>query len=326
METETAEPDQKQDEVASDSTEVAERKPGILSAARSEFDKAQVQAIRASVAKDCNDAELVMFLEVCARYQLDPFTKQVFAAKMKGDKGPVSIIVSRDGLLAHAHRQPDFVKMDGDVVWSNDGFETSMINGERSIVHTVKNPAERGHIIGAWAMVERRDHGITYFYAPLGEYKRNTPIWNSHPSAMTLKVAESYALRKAYSISGVVGEAEVEASNPATNITAIPGTARDLHPDWGDDPVLAQDLKAAVTTIRDIEPEKWMPPKINAMLSGATDDQRRELLAEINAKLRQHPSRGAVSDEAPPGEPEVVDAEVVSEEAAESASEPDPQG
>ncbi|HNL70106.1 MAG TPA: recombinase RecT, partial [Leptospiraceae bacterium] len=150
----------------------------------------------------------------------------------------------RDGLLAHAHRQPDFVKMDGDVVWSNDGFETSMINGERSIVHTVKNPAERGHIIGAWAMVERRDHGITYFYAPLGEYKRNTPIWNSHPSAMILKVAESYALRKAYSISGVVGEAEVEASNPATNITAIPGTARDLHPDWGDDPVLAQDLKA----------------------------------------------------------------------------------
>lgn len=309
-------------EVEGDSTELAERKPGILSAARTEFDKAQVQAIRASVAKDCNDAELVMFLEVCARYQLDPFTKQVFAAKMKGDKGPVSIIVSRDGLLAHAHRQPDFVKMDGDVVWSNDGFETSMINGERTIVHTVKNPADRGHIIGAWAMVERRDHGLTYFFAPLSEYKRSTPIWNSHPSAMILKVAESYALRKAYSISGVVGEAEVEASNPASNVTSIPGTARDLHPDWGTDPELAQELKAAVTAIRDVEPDKWMPAKINAMLHGASDDQRRELLREIQSKMA-----GATESSAePPGDPEIVDAEVVAEEAAESVSEPAVEG
>ena len=321
MSIETAEQEKEQAQVASDSTEVAERKPGILSAARTDFDKAQIQAIKASVAKDCSDAELVMFLEVCARYQLDPFTKQVFAAKMNGDRGPVSIIVSRDGLLAHAHRQSDFVKMDGDVVHANDGFESSMINGERTIVHTVKAPADRGAIVGAWAMVERKDHGQTYFFAPLSEYKRNSPIWGKHPSAMILKVAESYALRKAYSISGVVGEAEVEASNPASNITSIPGTARDLHPDWGDDPVLAQDLKAAVETIRAIEPENWMPPKINAMLSGATDDQRRQLLAEIDAKLPKS-TGGVVSDEAAPSEPEVVDAEVVTEEAADSPSEP----
>lgn len=264
------------------SAEVSVREDGsILQPARYGFDPAQVRAIKATVAKDCSDAELVMFLEVCARYGLDPFAKQAYAAKMGG--GGVSIIVSRDGLLAHAHRQPDFVRLDCDVVRKGDTFEVAFVNGDRQVKHGYGDPTARGEVIGAWAMVERRDHGSTYFYAPLEEYKRSSPIWSKHPSAMILKVAESYALRKAYSISGIVGEAEVDLRPTSGNITAAP--TRGPQPDFGDDPELATALKDAISRARETSPDKWRPAKVAALLHDATDDRRRELLAEIEAEF-----------------------------------------
>lgn len=158
---------------------------GALLPARYGFAAEQVEAIRQTVAKDCNDAELVVFLEVCARYQLDPFAKQAYAAKMGG--GGVSIIVSRDGLLAHAHRQQDFVRMDGDVVCKGDTFNVRFADGERAVEHSYGNPSERGEVVGAWASVERRGHGSTFFYAPMAEYRKGSPIWKSNPSSMILK-------------------------------------------------------------------------------------------------------------------------------------------
>lgn len=262
-----------------DSQEVTVREDGsILQPARYGFDPAQVRAIKATVAKDCSDAELVMFLEVCARYGLDPFAKQAYAAKMGG--GGVSIIVSRDGLLAHAHRQPDFVRLDCDVVRKGDTFEVAFVDGERQVKHSYGDPSARGEVIGAWAMVERRNHGSTYFYAPMDEYKRSSPIWSKHPTAMILKVAESYALRKAYSISGIVGEAEVD-MRQAANLTAAPQAKREPQPDFGDDPELAAALRDAVDRARAESPESWRPAKVAALLHDATDDRRRELLTEI---------------------------------------------
>lgn len=267
-----------------DSTEVAVREDGsILQPARYGFDPAQVRAIKNTVAKDCSDAELVMFLEVCARYGLDPFAKQAYAAKMGG--GGVSIIVSRDGLLAHAHRQPDFVRLDCDVVRKGDTFEVAFLDGKRQIRHSYGDPSARGEVIGAWAMVERRDHGSTYFYAPLDEYKRSSPIWSKHPSAMILKVAESYALRKAYSISGIVGEAEVDSRQGQGNLTAAPVAKKEPQPDFGDDPELAAALRDAISRARQESPDKWRPAKVAALLHDATDERRRELLAEIEAEF-----------------------------------------
>lgn len=260
----------------------------ILQPARYGFAPEQVQAIKSTVAKDCTDAELVMFLEVCARYELDPFAKQAYAAKMGG--GGVSIIVSRDGLLAHAHRQPDFVRMDGDVVRKGDEFQASFENGQRSIKHSYGDEAARGEVVGAWSMVERQGKGQTYFYAPLSEYRKQSPTWKQYPSSMILKVAESYALRKAYSISGIVGEAEVD-TRPPTNLTAV-----NSEPSYGDDPELAKELQEAIQQAQAANPDQWRPAKVAALLHGAGDDgKRREVLAEI---------REAIGEE-------VADAEIV---------------
>jgi len=279
-----------------------ERPDSILQPARYGFDPKQVEAIRRTVAKECTDAELVMFLEVCGRYELDPFAKQVFAAKIQG---AVQIIVSRDGLLALAHKSDDFRGIIGDVVHENDEFTVSYDEGARNVHHVYswksarpEDDAEpgdstRGAIVGAWAEVRREGHEPTFYFAPLSEYDRGgkTP-WSSHKSAMILKVAEQYALRKAFSVSGVVGEDEID--RRSTNLTALPD-----EPDYGDD-ALGAELRELVEGAREIDASAWRQAKVRGLLDGADDDARKKLRAELAAFIAEHTN-----------EEEVVDAEVV---------------
>jgi len=265
----------------------------ILIPARYGFDPAQVQAIKRTVAKDCSDAELVMFLEVAARHELDPFAKQIFAAKIKG---AVQIIVSRDGLLAKAHRTPDFRGMTGDVVRANDVFRVHYEEGERKVTHDYALGKEqaRGDILGAWTEVRREGHETTFFYAPFDEYNRggDTP-WKKHPSAMILKVAETYALRKAYSISGVVGEEEI--SRERQDISAVPEI------EWGEG---GDELKALADKANELVPGSYRPAKLQAMLNGADDDARAEVWVEL---------RKFVDDRTPPEIVEAVEAVEIEE-------------
>lgn len=276
----------------------------ILVPARYGFENEQVVAIKKTVAKDCTDAELVMFLEVAARYRLDPFAKHIFAAKIKG---AVQIIVSRDGLLHHAMRQPDFQGISGDVVHENDKFAVGYKNGKRNIEHSYTLTKDgRGKIVGAWAQVERGLPGdekgtqTTFFFAPLDEYQRSGDgPWKSHPSAMILKVAEVYALRKAYSVSGVVGEDEMSTrpTRAQASLTQLPAA------DYGDDPELADRLKGLVEQAQEISASDWRPQKVVSRLDGADQESREAFANELADWIAEH-------DVAEPEE-EAVDAEVV---------------
>jgi phage recombination protein Bet len=271
------------------------RGSSVLVPARYGFADEQVEAIKRTVAKDATDAELVMFLEVCARYDLDPFAKQVYAAKIRG---AMQIIVSRDGLLAHAHKQPDFRGIIGDVVRAGDAFTVTYKDGKRGIEHsygtqvTASQPegqqTGRGDIVGAWAEVRREGHEPTFYFAYLSEYNRggDTP-WAKQTSAMILKVAETYALRKAYSVSGVVGEEEIERER--TNLTAPTEEG-----DYGDDPVLAERLQTALKQAREIDGAKWRPARMRAVLDGATHEDRLKLADELELFIEAHPLQGEV--------------------------------
>lgn len=253
----------------------------VTKPARYKWDEAQIDALRKTKAKDCSNEEFVVFLEVAARYDLDPFAGQIYAASMGKGKG-TAIIVSRDGLLSVAHRQPSFRGMVGDVVRERDEFESSFKDGKRTISHTYEtNPKgektsdhPRGKIIGAWAMVYREGHEPTYFFAEWAEYNTGKMTWLAKPSAMILKVPESMSLRKAFSISGVVGEDEV--AKEMANLSSVPE-----EPDWGGDPVLSSRLQAAVEAAREAVPGSFRPPKVKALLEGADHERRQEVLSEI---------------------------------------------
>ncbi len=166
------------------------------------FTQRQIETLRNTVAKDATDEELKMFIYLCKTYNLDPFAKEIFFTKFKET---TSIITSRDGYLKIANNNSHFRGLESDVVYLNDTFSRT-----RDGVHHSYSTKNRGQPIGAYALVYRDDRNIpSYFFAPISDYRKNNSVWIQYPHAMILKVAEAMALKRAFSISGLVTQEEI---------------------------------------------------------------------------------------------------------------------
>jgi phage recombination protein Bet len=276
---------------------------GITQRARGDFDAGQMDLIRATVAKDCNPAELAMFLELCARYELDPFSKQIWAMKIRG---AVQVVVSRDGLLSLANRHTpsegfsgpgEFLGCESDVVREKDDFRKITDENGTRVIHSYSHK-DRGAIVGAWAIVHRREHAPTYFFAEWSTYNSGQNVWKSHPEAMMVKSAESMALRKAFSITGVIGEAEA----PRQVLTTSSEDESGGEIDWGENEELANSLREGFRLLG------YRSAKIRALVNGTDEEQKQALLAKLNSELDALAEQEAERE----GEGgDVVDAEVV---------------
>ena len=162
----------------------------------------QIDTIRKTVAVNATPEELNMFLSLAYSYQLDPFAHEIWFVNMEGRN---TIITGRDGYLKIANRNVHYKGMQSDVVYSGDKF----MKDERGIHHAY-NAANRGQIIGAYAEVYRDDRvKPAYCYAPMKDYTRNSRVWRQYPHTMIQKVAEAMALKRAFSISGLVTDDEI---------------------------------------------------------------------------------------------------------------------
>lgn len=169
---------------------------GILAQYPSEL----VETIKSTVAKDATDEELYMFLSVANQYDLNPFMKEIYFAKMNGQ---VAILTSKDGYKKLAERKPNFRKCQSMVVYENDEFEMEVIMGEVvNITHKFKQK-ERGNILGAYAVLKTTDHDNYVSYVNFREYDKRNSIWKSYPSAMIKKVAENEVYKNFADISGL---------------------------------------------------------------------------------------------------------------------------
>ena len=167
-----------------------------------DFSKKEIQTIKNTVAKDANEDEFRMFMALAKRYGLDPFNKEIFFWKIDGEP---TIMTSRDGYLKIADRHEEYDGLVSDVVRKNDNFRRK----KDDIDH--EYGTDRGKIIGAYALVYRTDRSYpVYVFAPYEEYNAKTKAWNQYPSAMTLKVAESMALKRAFTVSGLVSKEEMQ--------------------------------------------------------------------------------------------------------------------
>ena len=163
----------------------------------------QVETIKRTVAKDATGPELDMFLHLSRTYGLDPFAKEIWFIKM--DRGAPTIFTSRDGYLKIANRDPRFEGMEADVVYGGDMFRKT-----KDGIEHVYGSKDRGTPIGAYCIVHRSDRRIPiYVYAPFKDYARGGN-WGRYPHAMILKVAEAQALKRAFSISGLVTQEELD--------------------------------------------------------------------------------------------------------------------
>jgi hypothetical protein len=99
-------------------------------------------------------------------------------------------------------------------VYEGDEFEIDTVN--QTVTH--KQRGKRGDILGAWAAAYRKDRDPVVWFAPIDEYEQNKDVWKKYRSAMILKVAETFVLRRQFEVYGFSGEEElggVDLSQPA---------------------------------------------------------------------------------------------------------------
>ena len=255
---------------------------------------------------------LFPMMAVCAAWGLDPFAGQVWLLKQKGRDAEGQErwrpAAGRDGYLAIANRQSDYIGITGDVVREDDLFSVEWAtedNGMRPVVrHAYKQGPTgeedkrhtRGGVLGAWAILFRQGRLPVYYFAPWAEHKRDPEksAW-SHKSAMILKAAQSMALRLGYSITGLVpadelsvglpGNPEVEISPPET-----PWLDDDLP--WGDEP-MATALRNLVQESWNSGSREWSRARLAMLLTG----DRGRLMEQIVASM---PQDAVVVPDSPP--------------------------
>lgn len=274
----------------------------ITERARGKFDEAQWALLRTFLPVEATDAEVAAFLELSARYELDPFAKQIWAVKIQNK---VQVIISRDGLLAIANRHADFRGVESDVVRKHDHFDKWRDETGTQVVHRYRGEdekptadiAKRGPIIGAWALCHREGHAPTYFFATWEEYNGNN-VWKSHPSAMMQKCPETYVIRKAYSISGVLGEEEAARQ---TVLTASGGDNSAGEINWPVDPALKDAIEKRAEVLG------WRRAKVRMRVNGCNSEEEfRKLIGEMDVELDQQGLEAEALEA-----PEVADAVVV---------------
>lgn len=177
---------------------VGQKKTSILASMAAHYgmdpDKFHGTMMATIMPKGTTPEQVAAFLIVAHKYELNPFTKEIYA--FKGQNDSVVPIVGIDGWMTLANRQPMF-----------DGIEY------------IDNRDANGKIESITAIVYRKDRAhpikVTEY---LSECKRNTPPWNTSPNRMLRHRATAQGIRYAFGIGGVllpdeapeIGEFEVE--------------------------------------------------------------------------------------------------------------------
>lgn len=140
-----------------------------------------LRTLRETVCKGATESQFKMFIEICVGTKLNPFLKEIWFVPNVG------VIAGRDGYLRIANEHPQF-----------DGMETLVERDAKNLP------------IKATCRVWRKDrnHPITC-EAYFNEYRKSGNVWSTYPSAMIMKVAEIMALKRSFSINGVVTEEEI---------------------------------------------------------------------------------------------------------------------
>ncbi len=164
--------------------------------------------LRNTVAIGATEDELNMLLYLSKEYNLDPLKKEIYLIKYSGRS---TILTSRDGYLKIANLHPEFNGLESDVVYHGDKL-TKREDGSLLIEYGPEHLSfDKPKLSGAFCSVFRKDRSkaTTIFVSIRDYYKKGAPIWEQYTNAMILKVAEAMALKRAFSISGLVTREEI---------------------------------------------------------------------------------------------------------------------
>lgn len=158
--------------------------------------------------------ECDQFIEICETFGLNPLLGDIVFQKF-GER--VNFITTRDGLLRVATRQPGYVGApNANVVREGDIFKFKPSEGE--VYHEFGT--KRGKILGAYAVMKHKEHNPVAVFVDFDEYynansglknsRSGKPnVWDTMPSAMIVKVAEVFVLRRQFPLGGLYTREEM---------------------------------------------------------------------------------------------------------------------
>jgi phage recombination protein Bet len=187
-----------------------------ISNAVKKFGTEEIAIIKSTVAKGTTDTELAFFLFAASKYGLDPIKKEIWC--YKDSRGNMIVFASRDGFLTKAQENPKYAGIQSCEICEKDEFEINI--PEAKVNHKITT-FQRGNILGAYAIVHRKDSNPTIEIVDFKTYDKGFNTWKTHPAEMIKKVAEVHALKKAFGISGLQAEEDFEVvgdkAYPVTN-------------------------------------------------------------------------------------------------------------
>jgi phage recombination protein Bet len=149
------------------------------------------------------DQEIVMFLALCKKQNLDPFKRDVYLVKYSVDQ-PAQMIVSKDLFLKRANECKAYTGMDaGIIVEDKDGKE---------IIREGSRVKKEETLVGGYCKIEIKDKRHSYAEVSLSEYyKEKNKSWKNIPATMIRKVAIVQALREGFpdEFQGMYDDAEM---------------------------------------------------------------------------------------------------------------------
>lgn len=295
-------------------------------------------ALLQEMSPNTSPGDIGQMLEIAARYDLDPFAKEIYCARgtrRDGSAGKLLIMVSRDGLRKVARRNG--LRLRGDVIREKDDFQVTWKPEQESpeISHTYNgiSQTKRGEIVGAWAIVydaeTKEPMGFNVApqveYMPEDENHRKKSAWGKTPSIMTLTAAERNALRQATPLSGLLTETDkirvlAEGDDDGAN---DPSTAEgqaaidafiavlDLEPD------LKARIRNAVKDANEVAPGSYPLSKVQLTFTGIPGDQAETEAAHVEEYAAGQRARKEKAAAEAAEEEAITDAEVVPEQADE---------
>lgn len=185
--------------------------------------------IRKTICADASQDEFEKFIYLSEQYNLDPLKGEMYFQRRGGDKA--TIFTTRDGYLKIAHNHPQFDGLESDAVYIGDKL-TKREDGSFLIEYGEAHLSfDKSQLRGAFCNVYRKDWSkATAMFASFDDYNKQfinksgsvaqTP-WSIYPNAMIIKVAESNALKRAFSISGLVTKEEIALVDESEDIDAV---------------------------------------------------------------------------------------------------------
>jgi len=176
----------------------------------SNYNKSEIAIVKNQCAAGTTDLEFAYFLSVTKTSGLNPLAKEVWCYPQLTKNGrKIVIFAGKDGFLRKAQEMPNFSCVNSCEVCANDKFDMGAKDGKVFVEHYFST-ANRGGVVGAYAIVELKDGGKVIEWADIKDYDKKQNAWSSHQAEMIKKVATVHALKKVANLSGVYAEEDFD--------------------------------------------------------------------------------------------------------------------